>query len=410
MGSMLGAGFGSWATTAYPNITSGAGAYALVGMASFFSGATHAPMTAILILFEMTHNYQLILPLMLASVLSTIISRILSKDSIYSLKLTRRGIKLSQTEDVDVMQGITVGEVMSTDIISIRENQTIQDLETRLSKTHLTGLPILNSEDELVGVVSIGDLRNARGSDTPSTTKLSEIASMHELLFTYPEEPMWKAIFRMSNHNISMLPVVQKDNPKKLIGMIYRRNVIRAYEHAITKKANMQHDVEIIKLGKLDETRFMQLNIPAHSFVVGKRVSEIKLPGHCVIVSLRRGRELKIVSGNTILQKGDNLTIFSEEDCAREVEAMLTGQTENEIEPTHQKSYHEEIVIKARSKVIGKMIKEIELPDDILIISIERDQDSIIPHGKSVFHIGDIVEVYGKEDSIEKAKILFGSD
>ena len=410
MGSMLGAGFGSWATTAYPNITSGAGAYALVGMASFFSGATHAPMTAILILFEMTHNYQLILPLMLASVLSTIISRILSKDSIYSLKLTRRGIKLSQTEDVDVMQGITVGEVMSTDIISIRENQTIQDLETRLSKTHLTGLPILNSEDELVGVVSIGDLRNARGSDTPSTTKLSEIASMHELLFTYPEEPMWKAIFRMSNHNISMLPVVQKDNPKKLIGMIYRRNVIRAYEHAITKKANMQHDVEIIKLGKLDETRFMQLNIPAHSFVVGKRVSEIKLPGHCVIVSLRRGRELKIVSGNTILQKGDNLTIFSEEDCAREVEAMLTGQTENEIEPTHQKSYHEEIVIKARSKVIGKMIKEIELPDDILIISIERDQDSIIPHGKTVFHIGDIVEVYGKEDSIEKAKILFGSD
>jgi CIC family chloride channel protein len=366
-------------------------------------------MTAILILFEMTNNYQLILPLMLASVLSTIISRNLSKDSIYSLKLTRRGIKLSQTEDIDVMQGISVGEVMSTDIISIKSNQTVQDLDMRLSKTHLTGLPIVNSLEELVGVVSIGDLRSARSSDISPSTELSKIASMHELLFTYPEEPMWKAIFRMSSHNISMLPVVQKDNHKKLIGMIYRRNVIRAYEHAITKKANMQHNVEIIKLGKLDETKFMQLNIPANSFVVGKRVSEIKLPGHCVIVSLRRGRELKIVDGHSILQKGDYLTIFSEEDCASEVEAMLTGQSENEIEPTHQKSFHEEIIIKARSNVIGKMIKEIELPDDVLIISIERDQSSIIPHGKTIFHINDIVEVYGKEESIAKARSLLGS-
>lgn len=410
MGSMLGAGFGSWATTVFPNITSGAGAYSLVGMAAFFSGATHAPMTAILILFEMTNNYQLILPLMLGSVLSTIISRILSKDSIYTLKLSRRGIKLSQTEDVDVMQGISVGEVMSTDFLTIDSNQTIEDLDMRLSNTHLTGLPIKNSLDELVGVVSIGDLRTARSSDFPPSTKLSKIASMHELLFTYPEEPMWKAIFRMSNHGISMLPVVKKDDHKKLVGMIYRRDVIRAYEYAITKKANMQHDVELIKLGKLDETRFMQLNIPANSFVIGKRVSEIKLPGQCVIVSLRRGRELKIVGGHTILQRGDNLTIFSEEDCASEVEAMLTDQSEKVIEQTHQKSYHEEIIIKAGAKVIGKMIKDIKLPDDILIISIERDQSSIIPHGKTIFHINDIVEVYGKEDEIAMVRSLLGSN
>ncbi len=408
MGSMLGAGFGSWATSVFPNITSGAGAYSLVGMASFFSGATHAPMTAILILFEMTNNYQLILPLMLASVLSTIISRVLSKDSIYTLKLTRRGIKLSQTEDVDVMQGISVGEVMSTNFISIKSNQTIEDLEMLFSKSHLTGVPVTNNQGELVGVVTINDLRNARKSDLPATTELSQIASMNELLFSCPEEPMWKAIFRMSSHSISMLPVVEKENPKKLIGMIYRRDVIRAYDHAITKKANMQHEVEIIKLGKLDEARFIQLNIPANSFVVGKRVSEIKLPGHCVIVSLRRGRELKIVDGRTILRKGDFLTIFSEEDCANDVERMLTVQSDMLNAPTHQKSFHEEIIIKAGSKVIGKMIKDIELPGDILIISIQRDQSSIIPHGKTVFHIDDIVEVYGREDDINKARKLLG--
>jgi len=410
MGSMLGAGFGSWATTVFPNITAGAGAYSLVGMASFFSGATHAPMTAILILFEMTNNYQLILPLMLASVLSTIISRILSKDSIYTLKLTRRGIKLSQTQDVDVMQGISVGEVMSTDIISIKSNQTIEDLEMLFIKTHLTGLPITDFEGKLVGVVTVNDLRNARKSEMSGTTELSKIASMNELLFTFPEEPMWQAIFRMSSHSISMLPVVQKEDHQKLIGMIYRRDVIKAYDHAITKKANMQHEVEIIKLGKLDEARFIQLNIPTNSFVIGKRVSEIKLPGHCVIVSLRRGRELKIVDGHTILKKGDFLTIFSEEECANDVEKILTGQADVVIEPDHQKSYHEEITIKAGSKVIGIMVKDITLPGDILIVSILRNQKTIIPHGKTVFHIDDVVEVYGMEADIEVTKTLLGPD
>lgn len=410
MGSMLGTGFGSWATTVFPNITTGAGAYALVGMASFFSGATHAPMTAILILFEMTNNYQLILPLMLASVLSTIISRILSKDSIYTLKLTRRGIKLSQTQDVDVMQGISVGEVMSTDILTIKSNQTLEDLEMLFSKTHLTGLPITDFYGNLVGVVTMNDLRDARLKDAPGSTELSEIASMGDLLFVHPGEPMWQAIFRMSTHNISLLPVVDAVDPKKLLGMIYRQDVIKAYDHAITKKANMQHDVEIIKLGKLDEAKFIHLNIPTNSHVVGKRVSEIRLPGHCVIVSLRRGRDLKVVDGHTILKKGDFLTIFSEENCAKDVEKILTGQATEILEPDHQKSYHEEIVIKAGSKITGKMVKEIKLPGNILIVSITRNHKTIIPHGETIFHIDDVVEVYGMEADIEVARTLLGAE
>jgi CIC family chloride channel protein len=410
MGSMLGAGFGSWATSIFPNITSGAGAYALVGMASFFSGATHAPMTAILILFEMTNNYQLILPLMLASVLSTIISRLISKDSIYTLKLTRRGIKLSQTQEVDVMQGISVGEVMTTDLRPIRSNQSIDDLEKLLEKTNLSGLPVLETNDDLVGVVTTKDLRFAREAELPGNTEVSRIATMGDLLATHINEPMWQAIFRMSTHDISLLPVVAEDDPKKLVGMIYRQDVIKAYDQAITKKANMQHDVEIIKLGKLDEAKFLHLNIPTNSFVVGKRVSELKLPGHCVIVSIRRGRKLKIVDGQTILRKGDSLTIFSEEECADQIEKILTGQTKLMDDTERQGSFHEEILIKAGSKAIGKMIKELTLPGDILIVSVLRNQETIIPHGETVIRLDDIVEVYGKQADIEATRTLFEPD
>lgn len=410
MGSMLGAGFGSWANMVFPNITTGAGAYSLVGMASFFSGATHAPMTAILILFEMTNNYQLILPLMLASVLSTIISRIISKDSIYTLKLTRRGIKLSQTQEVDVMQGIMVGEVMTTDLRPIRLEQTIIELEKLFEKTHLSGLPVLDKDDQLVGVVTTKDLRLARENNLAGHTEISKIASTGDLLVTNISEPMWQAIFRMSTHDISLLPVVAEDNPKQLVGMIYRQDVIKAYDQAITKKANMQHDVEIIKLGKLDEAKFLHLSIPTNSYVIGKRVSEIKLPGHCVIVSLRRGRKLKIVDGQTILRKGDFLTIFSEEGCAEEIKKILTGQIEIINEEERQKSFHEEILVKAGSRAIGKMIKELSLPGEILIVSVLRNQETIIPHGQTIIRLDDIVEVYGKQSDIESARTFFEPD
>jgi len=410
LGSMLGASFGNWANSVFPNISAGVGAYALIGMASFFSGTMHAPMTAIMILFEMTGNYQLILPLMLASVISSIISGLLSKDSIYTLKLTRRGIHLNPVQDVDVMQGVTVGEVMSTDFLSIQNNQTIQDLAELLSKTHITGIPVLNDVDQMMGVVTMNDLESAKKGKLPESTPVSNISSLDDILVTYPDEPMWQAIYRMSSHNISMLPVVLKNNPQQLVGILYRRDVIKAYDRAIAKKANMQQQVETVKLGKIDETRFFQLNIPANSSVVGKRVSEIKLPGHCVIISLRRGRELKIVDGHTILKKGDFLTIFSEEACSEEIVKVMTGQSEFSIETANQNSYHEEILVMAGSKYKGVLIKELNLPKDILIVSIQRKNETIIPHGETEIQINDIIEVYGKNTDINFVKKLFEPD
>ncbi len=94
MGAMLGGSFGYIMNDIFPGIIGPCGAYALVGMAAFFSGAAHAPVTAIIILFEMTGDYAIILPLMLATVISALISQSISAESIYTLKLTRRGVKI----------------------------------------------------------------------------------------------------------------------------------------------------------------------------------------------------------------------------------------------------------------------------------------------------------------------------
>jgi len=95
MGAMIGGAFGHFMGLLFPEITGPCGAYALVGMAAFFGGAAHAPISAIIILFEMTGDYSIILPIMLTTVISTLVSQSISIESIYTLKLTRRGIKIS---------------------------------------------------------------------------------------------------------------------------------------------------------------------------------------------------------------------------------------------------------------------------------------------------------------------------
>ena len=110
MGAMLGAAFDEVANFLFPGIPAPSGAYALVGMAAFFSGAAHAFITAILILFEITGNYEIILPLMATTFVITLVSRKISRESIYTIKLIRRGLVLGQHQDIDLMQRVTLAQ------------------------------------------------------------------------------------------------------------------------------------------------------------------------------------------------------------------------------------------------------------------------------------------------------------
>ena len=166
LGPCLASVFGQGVHHFFPNGTAPSGAYALVGMAAFFGGAAHAPVTAILILFEMTNDYNIILPLMLATVVSTMTSRLISNESIYSLKLSRRGINLEQGQDVDIMQRVTVEEVMNTRVDTVQMDMPLLDLSTEFLRTHRTGFPVLDDTGELSGIVSVQDLERQFETDT----------------------------------------------------------------------------------------------------------------------------------------------------------------------------------------------------------------------------------------------------
>jgi CIC family chloride channel protein len=324
MGAMLGSLFGHAVHALFPAITAPAGAYAMVGMAAFFSSAAHAPITAILILFEMTGDYRIILPLMLATVLGTIVSRLLSRESIYTLKLTRRGIHLEQGQDVDVMQGVTVGEAMTTDVDVVPPDMPLTNLADEFARTHHHGFPVVDPAGNLQGVVSIQDLEQALSNGLIDGKTVMDIATREGLLVAYPDEPMWKALKRLGPRDISRLPVVESPGSRRLVGALRRRDIVRAYNYAIVKRAHHQHRAEMIRLGKLDDVGFTHIRIPPDAAVAGHRVSEIDLPGDCLIVSVRRGRRLQIAHGDTLLEPEDLVTVLATEDCVGQVERRLT--------------------------------------------------------------------------------------
>lgn len=326
MGAMLGEAFGAVASQLFPGVTAPPGAYALVGMSAFFTGAAHAPVTSILILFEMTGNYQIILPLMLATVTSTLISKALSPESIYTLKLTRRGIHLQEGKDIDVMQTISVGEAMSTDMDVVSCSLSLDELAREFERSHHHGFPVVDEEGSLAGIVTIQDLDRALESGAGDDLTVLDIATCQNLVTAYDDDPMWTALRSLGVRDVGRLPVVKRGAERELVGVVRRKDIIQAYNTAIIQRARHQSRSDRQRLGKIIDSEFIELEIPQNAAVIGKRVSEIQLPDDCLIVSIQRGRKLYIAHGYSVLEAGDQLTVISTETSVNSVRKALLSE------------------------------------------------------------------------------------
>jgi CIC family chloride channel protein len=322
IGSMLGAAFGQGAHALFGNTVGPIGAYALVGMGAVFAGATHAPATAILILFEMTGDYNLILPLMFAVVISVLIARAIEPESIYTTKLTRRGIRLQHGRDVDLMHAVKVEEVMTRDMDTVPAHLSLAGLLAEFERTHHHGLPVLEENGALLGVVTLQDLEHAMQGRGWDTRLVAEITTSQDLLVAYPDESVGTALRRLGARDVGRLPVVARDDPKHLLGVVRRQDIVRAYNAAVLVRADRQQRAAQPHLQTpRSRLQFVECTLLPDSPAVGKPIRSVNLPRECVLVSVRRGNARLIPHGDTVLQAGDYVTAYLSEadrDCLLE--------------------------------------------------------------------------------------------
>lgn len=313
LGAILGALYGMTAEYFFPDLGILPPAFAMVGMAAVLAGATHGPLTAILLLFEMTHDYRIVLPLMFAVVVSTLISQRIRRESVYTLGLSRKGIRIERGRDVELLDSIRVSEVMQTEIETLRENDLLEAATVKLMHLRSHGLPVVNAAGNLVGIVTIGDLERAETEDeTAEERTVGEICT-RELLVADPDDTIGEALRKMGVRDIGRLPVVDSKHPERLLGMLRRSDVIRAYEVALSKRAALRHRARQVRLGEVGRVDVHEVEIEPGAYCIGFRVRDIAWPRDCVIATIRRGRQLLIPRGETTLQANDVLSVVAEE-------------------------------------------------------------------------------------------------
>ena len=314
MGAMAGSAIGIVVNRLFPGIPAPPGAYALVGMGAVFAGAAQAPITAVIMLFELTGDYRIILPLMLTVVIAVLVSRqLLDGESIYTLKLTRRGIHLQSGRDVDILQGVLVGEVMTRDVDTVPVDMTIVELSEVFSRTRHHGFPVLDKDGKLWGIVTITDLERAVDQNMPRRTTVAEIATPREqMLVAYPDEPVGVVLARLSTRGLGRMPVVSREDPDKLVGLIRRSDIIRAYNVALARRAEIQHRARRMQLRNLDGLEFIEVTLSESDKAVGRTLQDIapEMPADCVLISIRRDGTVVVPHGNTVFQPGDHITAF----------------------------------------------------------------------------------------------------
>ena len=225
IGAAIGAGMG---LVLYDmDIIGHPGAFALVGMAAFVASTTRATLTAIVLLFEMTASYEIILPLMLSCVVADAVCYVFSENSIYTSKLARRGINIDLGAGQDLMRMIRVKEAMSNEVMTIKPDKPLEIALQMIEDTGHMSLPVVNDDGKLYGIITWTDIHTAALNHERHLTV--EDYCVTDLITVNPEDTLDRALDCLGAREISHLPVVNKRQKDTLIGIITKGDIIKAY-------------------------------------------------------------------------------------------------------------------------------------------------------------------------------------
>ena len=230
IGAMLGGSVGTLAHHLLPTYTATPGAYALVGMGAVFAGIVRAPMTSVLMIFEMTQDYAVIVPLMIANLVSLFIASRLQQEPIYEALAVQDGIHLPTAESRQRYGQRQLATVMHTAGESLPAEITVREAMERVCSSEVRTW-LVTDQRGVVGVISLDRLERAFGEDRDKNEdkKLGDLLDAVVFPHVHPDQGLDLALERMGANQIELLPVVNRADVHKLEGIVTLRDVLNAY-------------------------------------------------------------------------------------------------------------------------------------------------------------------------------------
>lgn len=331
MGIMFGGAYGQLISRFFEfHVVGAPQSYAIAGMAGLLAGIVRAPITAIMLVFEITNDYALILPIMLTSVLCTIIVELLGPAGIYHLSLMKNGVHLQYGRDVDVMQGVSVGEAMKSPAPSIGETATLRELRDAFRHYHSRALCVLDEHNKLTGIVTLGDLQRsfeqaAQDGFPTDDIRVCDICT-RDVMTAFADDVLWTAIKNMGARDIGRLPVLKRGT-RQVVGLLSRHDIMTAYNMAIARKVQDQHNAEQIRLHSLTGAEVLEYYVKPGSPVDHQMIRDINWPPEAVVASIKRRGKLIVPHGDTELLPNDTLTIVADPEAEILLNALFYQHT-----------------------------------------------------------------------------------
>ncbi len=237
LGTMTGGFFGALVHLLMPEYSASSGAYSLVGMGAVVAGATHAPITAILIIFEMTNDYKIILPLMISTIIATVFTTKMAKESIYTLKLIRKGIDLFGGRDINLLRQHTVRNIIRHDQnIFLNTTSLPSLLKTMLQGKHEEYF-VVDRDGALQGSITLQMAKEfIEDKEIPPELIIASDLMRTNVQCLQPDDNLDLVMHIFGRIDSRQLPVVENEQSRKLLGRVRVKDVIDMYNKEIFKK------------------------------------------------------------------------------------------------------------------------------------------------------------------------------
>jgi len=316
MGAMTGNFIGSIFHHYFPSSVSSPGAFSLVGMGAVVAAATQAPITAIVIIFELTGDYKIILPLMLSSIIASFMTVGLHKESIYTMKLKRRGILLKEGREVNILRSLKAKDFTSHDYVKFLNTERVGNIiDQALGGAHHT-FQIVDSENNYIGCFSLNQLKKVvLQKELLDSFIIAEDLAVPGIHIHY-EDNLERAMEIFGREDVAEIPLLKE---KKFFGVVKRKDVIEAYNNEITKreaasglvqKIKFTHLTKIIDIGK--GYRIMEMDAPRTFWDKNLKELNLKALYRVDILLIKRmypPQTITLPSAEEVIKKGDLLVI-----------------------------------------------------------------------------------------------------
>jgi CIC family chloride channel protein len=346
LGSLLGGAFGYGVHALFPYTTSEQGAYALVGMGGLLAGMTHAPLTAIMMIFEQTNNYQIVLPLMFVCIVSHFTTRLFKARSLEEEQLHRRGVVLPTGIEAGVMQSLRVEDIMHDDVSAVSHSVPFPMIVEQFLKEPYSNIYVVNSTGKFLGAIRLHSMKEMLHQTDSLSSVIADDLVDDSFQFVTPRQNLADAMDIFWRENSERLPVIDSPADRKLIGWISKRDLLGVYSqeimhkrqllgHFVVREGDEKRDV-FVELPEGFEVRTLELPLHLNGRTLAELAPRSSYGIHILAIKRRdpvTGRSItEMPEPATRLLAGDDLVVIGKDGALEQFVAALAPTVENSTE------------------------------------------------------------------------------